>query len=156
MYLVNSRLPIDFGIMLSQPLYWEVSADTPLKSADFPTNILLVVPDTHGQRLGIFLARTLDGRSIGTGHFYGVRSPDPRQFMLEYEFRVHNCPGTAGIHQKVPFTLAILTILIYPVQNCSDEQTLAMLRQRRLCFTLFGERRVDRLTLCFSLCETHY
>jgi hypothetical protein len=138
MYLVNSRFPIDLGIMLSQPLDWEISADTPLELADFPADIFLVMTDAHGQRRGIFLARTLDGRPIGAGHFYGVWSPDPRQFMLKYEFRVHNCPGAAGIYQKVPFTLAILTILVYPVQNCSDKQALAMLRQRRLCFALFG------------------
>jgi hypothetical protein len=141
-----SRFPIDLGIMLSQPLDWEISADTPLELANFPADILLVVTDAHGQRRGIFLARTLDGHPIGTGHFYGIRPLDPRQFMLKHKLRVHNGPGAAGIHEKVPFTLAILTILVYPVQNCSDKQA----------FSMFGGRRLGRFPFCFSLCETHF
>jgi hypothetical protein len=140
-----SRFPIDLGIMLSQPLDWEISADTPLELADFPADIFLVVTDAHGQRRGIFLARTLDGRPIGTGHFYWIRPLDPRQFMLKHKLRVHNGPGAAGIHEKVPFTLAIFAILVYPVQNCSDKQA----------FSVFGGRRLGRFPLCFSLCKTH-
>jgi hypothetical protein len=146
MYLVNSRFPIDLGIMLSQPLDWEISADTPLELADFPADILLVVTDAHGQRSGIFLPRPLDGCPIGAGHLYRFCPFDPRQLMLEHKLRVHNGPGTARIHEKVPFTLAILAILVYPVQNCSDKQA----------FSVFWGRRVGRFPFCFSLCETHF
>jgi hypothetical protein len=145
MYLVNSRFPIDLGIMLSQPLDREIPADTPLELADFPADILLVVTDAHGQWGGIFLTRPLDGCPIGAGHLYRFCPFDPRQLMLEHELRVHNGPGAAGIHEKVPFTLAIFAIFIYPVEDSPDKQA----------FSVFGGRRVGRFPLSFSLSKAH-
>jgi hypothetical protein len=69
---------------------------------------LLVVTNPHGKRRGIFHARTLDGRPIGTGHLYPLCPFDPQQFMLKHKLRIHYGPGAAGIHEKVPFTLVVL------------------------------------------------
>jgi hypothetical protein len=65
--------------------------------------------------------------------------------MLKHKLRVHNGPGTARIHEKSPFTLAVFAIFIFPVEDSLDKQA----------FSVFGGRRVGRFPFCFSLCETH-
>jgi hypothetical protein len=147
MYQVNSHFPINLVIMLSQPLNWEVSADTLLELTDFPADFLLAVTDTHGEWRGISHACPLDGRTIGARHPYRLALFDPRQFML-------NSTGAVRIHEKDPLILAILAMFSHPMEDGLDQQLLAVLRQRR-CFLVFGWRRFDRLTLCFSLCRTH-
>jgi hypothetical protein len=98
MYLVNPRFPINLGIMLSQPLNWEVSADTLLELTDFPADFLLVVTDTHGEWRGISHACPFDRRTIGAGHSHRLAPFDPRQFMLKHKLRVHNSTGAARMH----------------------------------------------------------
>jgi hypothetical protein len=149
-----SRFPVNLGIMLSQPLNWEVSTDTLLELTNFPADFLLMVTDTHGEWRGISLACPFNGRSIGAGHSHRLAPFDPRQFMLKHKLRVHNSTGAARIHEKGPLTLAILAMFSHPMEDGLDKQSLAVLWQRR-CFLVFGWRRFGRLTLCFSLGRAH-
>jgi hypothetical protein len=57
----------------------------------------LTSANPDGKRIGVFLACTLDGRAIGTGHFDRLGLFDPQQFMVKYKRQVHNSFSAAGI-----------------------------------------------------------